>query len=484
LLITGCRSPVYNILVKIFPLFGLPYPVSWRIMEHLGIALLAGISAHRVLNSRRPLSRRWLTAFLWLVLVGFVIGSGRLIPFAEAEGPKPLGGDYLSWLWRSPFIYLEGGIVGTVILIIIARRKSARVLVVIAAVLEVILTGFFATSCLNYYYIYDSTPREVWYRRYRRPSDSPYFRWTGVVAGLKDLSPPATGRERSTFYCSRLDEMATLHGGAYLMGTSCRPMAPRLTEVLGELTRGWPYDLRLLHPGSRYLPNMSVRHLILEDAEVQIPSSSSTRRIAGEKTLFDYRLQNTLPRVFSQDRIIIANRAEARNELLNGDLRRGAFLEEEKWNLVIRGRSAAPGDRRNTPPKVVFDYRETGEKEDLIEITAHFDRLQNSNRILRVWSPTPNRMNIELEVETPALLITTDLYYPGWEVRVDGRAAEPLEVNYLQRGVWLERGRHRVEWILNPPSLKWGLLSIIGGLLGLSGLIVYNLRPDKSRRRQ
>jgi uncharacterized membrane protein YfhO len=76
-------------------------------------------------------------------------------------------------------------------------------------------------------------------------------------------------------------------------------------------------------------------------------------------------------------------------------------------------------------------------------------------------------MNIEIEVQKPALLIATDVYHPGWKVSIDGKEAEPIQVNYLQRGVWLDEGKHMVKWIFRPSAVKWSLFSVALGLLGL-----------------
>jgi len=68
-----------------------------------------------------------------------------------------------------------------------------------------------------------------------------------------------------------------------------------------------------------------------------------------------------------------------------------------------------------------------------------------------------------LEVESSGgVMVTSGLFFPGWRVEVDGRRAEPLEVNLALRGVMLPPGKHRVEWTYRPTWLPaaWAGLAL------------------------
>jgi hypothetical protein len=69
------------------------------------------------------------------------------------------------------------------------------------------------------------------------------------------------------------------------------------------------------------------------------------------------------------------------------------------------------------------------------------------------------RMNsVELFVDTtaPALLVSSEVNYPGWRVSVDGRASKILVCNGAFRGVVLPAGKHTVEFRFLPPVLIAG----------------------------
>ena len=105
---------------------------------------------------------------------------------------------------------------------------------------------------------------------------------------------------------------------------------------------------------------------------------------------------------------------------------------------------------------------------------SHFEALQQVNSIKRLNLDNPNQIEVDIEIKTPAMLVLTEVWYPGWMVTVDGRPAEIHRVNYCQRGVWLDKGRHYVRFYFKPVAWRIGMgislgtLALIVFLLGLS----------------
>ena len=99
----------------------------------------------------------------------------------------------------------------------------------------------------------------------------------------------------------------------------------------------------------------------------------------------------------------------------------------------------------------------------------HFNELQAANRITKLDFSNPNRIEVDIDVSEPAMLVLTEVWYPGWQALVDGEPAALYRVNYLQRGIWLGRGNHRVELVFRPRT--WRIGAIIS-LISWSGLIL------------
>ena len=51
----------------------------------------------------------------------------------------------------------------------------------------------------------------------------------------------------------------------------------------------------------------------------------------------------------------------------------------------------------------------------------------------------------------PSILLLNDRFSTDWQVVVDGKPASLLRCNYIMRGVYLERGSHRVEFRFHLP---------------------------------
>ena len=78
----------------------------------------------------------------------------------------------------------------------------------------------------------------------------------------------------------------------------------------------------------------------------------------------------------------------------------------------------------------------------------------------------PNRIEAEVEAGRACMLVSSDVWFPGWKAEVDGKAAEVFRVNYCQRGIWLEAGRHRVKMVFAPEAQARGLrISLLSAAL-------------------
>jgi Bacterial membrane protein YfhO len=68
----------------------------------------------------------------------------------------------------------------------------------------------------------------------------------------------------------------------------------------------------------------------------------------------------------------------------------------------------------------------------------------------------PNYIHLQASSGSSGWLVLTDTYYPGWEVRVDGKTGQILPADYMFRAVPLEPGTHVIEFKYRPFSFELG----------------------------
>ena len=94
----------------------------------------------------------------------------------------------------------------------------------------------------------------------------------------------------------------------------------------------------------------------------------------------------------------------------------------------------------------------------------------------------PNQLNYESESNDKQLIVFSEIYYPeGWKAFLDGKEQEILKVNYLLRGLEVEKGKHKIEFKFDLPKYHTSnTLSIIGSLLILL-LIAFGFYTDRKK---
>ena len=77
-----------------------------------------------------------------------------------------------------------------------------------------------------------------------------------------------------------------------------------------------------------------------------------------------------------------------------------------------------------------------------------------------------NNIRVNTFSESNAILILTDVFYPGWNVLIDGEPSEILRANGLVRAVIIPDGNHIVEFNYVPNSFWFGVvISIITAVI-------------------
>ena len=104
-----------------------------------------------------------------------------------------------------------------------------------------------------------------------------------------------------------------------------------------------------------------------------------------------------------------------------------------------------------------FDIRSTAVSSDFgfpkqrIEASVNFIKYSDQSLTLRT------------KTDDEAPLVISNVFYPGWQVYIDGQKDEIKRINYMFQSVLIPRGEHEAEFKFRPQSFYNGLyLSIVG----------------------
>ena len=84
-----------------------------------------------------------------------------------------------------------------------------------------------------------------------------------------------------------------------------------------------------------------------------------------------------------------------------------------------------------------------------------------------VVEQSANRLVVETELDAPGLLVLSEIWYPGWLARDNGRETPILRTDAILRGVTLEPGAHTLEFDYRPWTVRLGLAVSLGAALVL-----------------
>ncbi len=91
------------------------------------------------------------------------------------------------------------------------------------------------------------------------------------------------------------------------------------------------------------------------------------------------------------------------------------------------------------------------------------ERPRQSEKV-KVTYPGPQRVELDVTLDSPGIVVLADFAYPGWKLTIDGKPAPVYKVNRVMRGAAVEAGTYHLVYTFDPASFR------IGGILTLAGL--------------
>ena len=101
----------------------------------------------------------------------------------------------------------------------------------------------------------------------------------------------------------------------------------------------------------------------------------------------------------------------------------------------------------------------------------------SSKNKIKVVEKTPNKITYKVSaVDTGFIVFSEAFYKNGWEAKVNGQIKKHHKVNYLLRGLEVEKGEYEIVFSFDPPIVKTGSFLMAGSNVLLLILIFFYFR--------
>jgi hypothetical protein len=264
---------------------------------------------------------------------------------------------------------------------------------------------------------------------YRDPRLAPIFSDPGLFRVFVDSDKFAGQRNQSirdthiVWQRAAMPNTGILHGISHAGGEVGLEIDYQyiMTEML---SKPWPEKLLFLR-----LAN--VKYIISTDALDQMPE---LRGHFEKINSLVYRLKNTLPRAW-----LVGQLSPATGDIIQ-------ILSTAEINPEVT--ALAPANRISRP---------------INEFHGPVDRIEYRQSA---------KIQLDVTVNQPSVLVLSQTYYPGWKVFVDGHEQEIMRLNFLFQGTALEKGAHRIEFTFRPYGFNiFTIVSIISLIFFVIGWI-------------
>ncbi|MCK5852882.1 YfhO family protein [bacterium] len=101
------------------------------------------------------------------------------------------------------------------------------------------------------------------------------------------------------------------------------------------------------------------------------------------------------------------------------------------------------------------------------------DGIKSKNDVVEILNYTPEKISLNVFLDSPGILVMSENALPGWTVYVDGKRQEMLIVNLCFRAVKLDKGKYEVVWKYTTPGLKLG--AVISGITILLAAFIISI---------
>lgn len=193
---------------------------------------------------------------------------------------------------------------------------------------------------------------------------------------------------------------------------------------------------------------LNVKYVITWRKELYVPSTIIYEESAEKYTTYVHRLNTVGPRAW------LVTQTETAND--STILQKIADPNFDRWNIAL--------------------LEEIGRFAWRLEIGDGINDATHTTFSVQRLTFNASSLTYRVTTSTPALLVLSEIDYPGWQAVIDGQPASILRADYVLRAIPVPAGEHTVELNFWPLSITVGMVISGLSLLGVLVLLIFARR--------
>ncbi len=149
--------------------------------------------------------------------------------------------------------------------------------------------------------------------------------------------------------------------------------------------------------------------------------------------------------------------------------------------MVYGHRDASESSIRDVMKDTTIDYHSVAVFDSTLNLQLSNKKSAEVEHSVHCDEYKDNYTRYTVSTSEAGILCFSEIWYPAWNVYVDGKKADALRADYCFRAVALSPGKHIIEWRFESQSFQHGMLISLGSLATCVALLVVALFLDRRK---
>jgi hypothetical protein len=305
--------------------------------------------------------------------------------------------------------------------------------------------------------------------------------WRIAPVARQQLNEPASGTKYRKLCEASGSRMLTIRGGSATFdelktnldqiwgiqqASGYGPLIPKRYGELLNMTEGGflipPFHYKA---EDRCFDILSIKYATsaAEDSrleEIKNNNKPNWKKIEVIGTASIHENLNALPRCW-----LVGNVTRSTPKQILRGIKTSVLNSSERFNpletALIEESPPPTWKNQSAPDKGTQQLNAQGEFKEKLDSRAGGTDSKNC----QIISLTDKEVILETDSTKPSFLVVSEIYYPGWKATIDNRPAEIYKTDYVLRGLFVDKGKHRIIFSFEPTRLKPALFLALVAIL-------------------